>query len=126
MAGPNYVLSKGWTAGGAIGKYRFVELATDGLTVTQANAAGDPCIGVCQEEVTAGDATNGRVVNVAVAGISRAIAGAVLANAGVQVGTDASGRVVAAAANNVLGILLQPATATGNHVDVLLTQAGVF
>jgi hypothetical protein len=126
MAGPNYVLSKGWPAGGAIGRFRFVELATDGVTVTQANGAGDPCIGVCQEEVTAGDATNGRVVNVAVMGISRAIAGAVLANAGVQVGTDTQGRVVAAAANNVLGILLQPATATGNHVDVLLTQAGTF
>jgi hypothetical protein len=126
MAGPNYVLSKGWPAGGAITKYRFVELATTGVTVTQTNGAGDPCIGVAQEEISAADATAGRVVNVAVMGISRCIAGAILANAGIQVGSNASGQVITAASGSVLGILLTPATATGQHVDVLLTQAGTL
>jgi hypothetical protein len=123
VAGPNYVLGKGFKAGGAISQFRFVELGA-AETVTQANAAGDACIGVAQEEVTAADATAGRVVNVLVAGISRCIAGAALATAGVDVGTDAQGRVIAAASGKVLGVLLQTAASTGQHVDVLLTQGG--
>jgi len=123
MAGPNYVLSKGWVAGGAITKFRFVELNAAGTSVTQANAPGEPVIGVAQEEISAGDATSGRVVNVALMGITRAIAGSILGTSGVQISTDASGRVVASS-SAVVGILLTPATITGQHVDVLLTQAG--
>ena len=127
MAGPNYVLDKGFTAGGVIRKFRFVELNAAGTQVSEANAAGESVIGVCQEEVSASDVTNKRVVDVRLMGISRCIAGATLATAGVQVATDNQGRVAAAASTNaVVGILLTPAANAGDHVDVLLTQGGTF
>lgn len=126
MAGPNYVLSKGFKAGAAITQYRFVSLAA-AETVTQTATAGAAAIGVAQETISTADATAGRIVNVALLGISRCIAGAVLATPGVAVSANASGQVKAAVATeNVMGILLQPATATGAHVDVLLTQGGIF
>lgn len=126
MAGPNYVLSKGFKSGAAITQFRFVSLAA-AETVTQTATAGANAIGVAQETISTADATAGRIVNVALLGISRCIAGAILATPGVAVTSDASGRVVAATtANQVLGILLQPATATSVHVDVLLTQGGIF
>lgn len=127
MAGPNYVLDKGFVAGGAVERFRFVELNAAGTSVTQSNAAGESSIGVVQETASAGDATNGRVVDVRLMGISRCIAGATLATAGVAVTTDNQGRVAAAAVGNqVLGILLTPAANAGDHVDVLLTQSGVL
>lgn len=125
MAGPNYVLSKGFKAGGAITAYRVVTLAA-AETVTQTATAASSAIGIAQETVSAGDATAGRIVNVALLGISRCIAGAVLNTPGIQVGSDASGRVITAASGSVIGILLNTATATNAHVDVLLTQAGTL
>lgn len=125
MAGPNYVLSKGFKSGGAITQYRVVSLAA-AETVTQTATAAASAIGIAQETISAGDATSGRIVNVALLGVSRCIAGAVLNTPGIQVGADASGRVITAASGSVLGILLNTATATGAHVDVLLTQAGTL
>lgn len=127
MAGPNYVLDKGFVAGGAISQYRLVTLAANGVSVSQAAAQGVQCIGVSQETASAGDVTNGRVVAVRLMGISRCVAGAIMATAGVPVTASADGGVEpAAAADLVIGLLLQPAAAIGNHVDVLLYQGGIF
>jgi hypothetical protein len=130
MAGSNYVLDKGFTAGGAIGKYRCVEVsATAAALVTVANAQGEQVIGVCQEEVTAADATNGRVVDVRLMGITRAVNGLATAiNPGQVLTTSANGGVeAAAAADLVLGIAVSAApNVVGAHLDVLITQAGVF
>jgi hypothetical protein len=128
MAGPNYVLDKGFLAGGAITKYHVVKLASP-ETVTAATAIADDILGVCQEEVTSGDATNGRIVDIRLAGISRCIAGTGGVTAGKQVMVLAggTGRVTDAvgATARVLGIALQTAT-VGTHVDVLLTHGGVL
>lgn len=123
MVGPSKGLTKGYLAGGAIGKYRAVELAA-GEVVTQANAGTDAIIGICQEEISAGDATLGRIASVQLSGISRCIAGASFA-IGATVMTDGTGRVITATATNrQIGIAQQAAAAAGDHVDVLLTISG--
>jgi hypothetical protein len=123
MAGPSNTLSKPFLAGGAIGIYRVVELGAS-EAVTQANAGTDVVIGICQEEITAGDVTLGRVANIQMLGVSRAIAGAAI-TAGATVMTDSVGRVIAATATNrPVGIALQAASAAGDHVDVFLTPTG--
>lgn len=123
MAGPTGGTTKGFLAGGAIGKFRAVEIAA-GETVTQANAGTDAIIGICQEEITAGDATSGRIAAVQMNGISRCIAGASFA-IGATVMTDGTGRVITATATNrQIGIAMQAAAAAGDHVDVQLTISG--
>jgi hypothetical protein len=125
MAGPNYVLDKGYKAGGAIGKYRYVEFSAVETVSLAAYVAGanDDLAGICQEEVSAGDATNGRIVGVRHLGISRAIAGGTITKA-----TEArlmphatTGALItwATAGSKVVGIALQDAVA-GDHFDVLL------
>jgi len=122
MAGPNYVLDKGFEAAGAIGRFRCVELGT-GEVVTQCNALNDPAIGVSQDTISADDATNGRVVDVRMAGISRCIASGPIA-IGDRVRAAADGGVVtlaaATAGQRMVGIALQAAV-SGDHVDVFLT-----
>lgn len=122
MAGPNYVLDKGFEAGGAIGRFRCVELGANEV-VTQANAVNDPVIGICQDEITSADATNGRVADIRMAGISRCIASGTIA-AGDRVRAAADGGVVTLAAGTAgqrqVGIALQSAV-SGDHLDVFLT-----
>lgn len=124
MAGPNYVLDKGFKAGGAIGRFRYVEFSAV-ETVVQANyTAGGPdnLAGVCQEEISAGDATNGRIAAVRLIGISRCIAGATITTGTeARVMPDAQGRVIpwATAGSKMVGVALQDAV-VGDHVDVLL------
>lgn len=126
MAGPNYGLDKGYQAAGAIRKFRCVEIsATE--TVTEVNGANDAVLGVCQDSIVADDATNGRIADIRITGISRCIAGGTLdptVNGGL-VTSDAEGRViavgvVAGTVYNVVGKCLQAAV-VGDHVDVLLT-----
>jgi len=129
MAGPNFVLDKGYAAGGAIRQFRCVELGASEV-VTEANAANDVVWGICQEEVSAGDATNGRVADIRLMGISRCIAGAAI-TIGARVTTDNQGRVVPSpvAVGTVypqVGLACQAAAAAGDHVDVMLTPGVPF
>jgi hypothetical protein len=130
MAGPNFVLDKGYVAAGAINIYRAVEIAPTAETVTQCNAVNDRVLGISQDEISAADATNGRVANIRLLGISRCIAGAAIAAAGALVTIDASGRVVTSptavgTVYAVVGVVLQTAAAAGDHVDVLLTPGAI-
>lgn len=130
MAGPNYVLDKGFKAGGAIGQYRAVELGA-GETVTQCNAANDLVLGICQEEISAGDATNGRIADVRMLGISRCIAGANNIVIGGRVTIDNAGRVVPSpvavgTTYAQVGIAMQASAAVGDHIDVFLTPGVAF
>lgn len=125
MAGPNYVLDKGFVAGGAITQYRGVVLSATAESVTQASSAGVQALGIAQDTViSSADATNSRVADVRILGISRCIAGAAITTERRMV-LDNQGRVVPAAATtakqNQVGIALQTASAAGDHVDVLLT-----
>jgi hypothetical protein len=129
MAGPNYVLDKGFKAAAAIGIYRLVVVGASEQVTQASSPTANVLYGVSQEEIAAADATSGRIVNVRLAGISRCISGGPAITAGVPVTTDAVGRVVAAASTNlVVGYALQAvaAASTGQHIDVLVTNSGIF
>jgi hypothetical protein len=123
MAGPNYVLDKGFTAGGAIGQFRAVTLGASEV-VSQAGSAGAACLGICQESISADDATSGRVADIRLLGISRCVLGTGGAAIGAKLRTDDAGKMTALAAatadQNVVGIALQAGVAV-DHIDVFLT-----
>jgi inactivated superfamily I helicase len=119
--GPNFVLDKGYQATTAITQFRAVTLVSD-TGVKQTDAAAAVALGVCQENVSAADATAGRITDVRIMGITRAIngTGGALARA-TLVATDNAGRVVAATTGQAaIGLTLTAATAQGDQVDLLL------
>jgi hypothetical protein len=119
MAGPNYVLDKGYKSGAAIRQFRAVALNANEV-VTEAGAAAANLWGICQEEITADDAAEGRIADIRLLGASRAIAGAAL-GIGTWVTSDTQGRMVAAGAGQLaIGRLMQATSAVGDHVDVLI------
>jgi|SRR5215207_7837470 len=121
--GANVVLDKGYIAGAAITQFRAVKFSSNvGDAVIHTAALTDQPIGVTQESASAGDATNGRVINVRHLGISFVRASGALATIGIPVSADAAGRAVASGANlnPRLGILLTPAGALDDIVAVLL------
>lgn len=125
MAGPNYVIDKGFKAGGAITKYTAVKL-TAAETVATSTSTVDAIIGISQEEISAADATAGRIVNVRLLGISRAIVGNATTTFGQFVTVNATGQVIGTttAGQPVLGRVLQTVAVTGAHVDVVVVPAG--
>ena len=73
--GPNYVLDKGFYPSAAVAQFTAVVL-TGTETVAPATSAGGPVLGVCQDTISAADATNGRAADVRIMGISRMVCGA--------------------------------------------------
>lgn len=124
MPGPNFVLDKGYVPTAAVRQFRCVTASTTKEKCTEAASAGALVLGIAQEEATAGDATNERVINIRLMGISRAIADAAY-SIGTRVRTAADGRVTALAAATAnqpqVGVLTTASTAANDHVDVLLT-----
>ena len=123
MPGPNMVLDKGFAATTAIRQFRAV-VDTANEACREATTLGERCVGFCQEEVSADDATNGRVTNVRMQGVSRAIAGNATPVRGARVATDTQGRMVIAATGHIpIGIVrAAPAVpVAGDHIDVELT-----
>jgi len=123
MSGGHYVLDMSFLASEALTQFQAVTLDTAG-TISAADAQGERIIGICQEAVTAADVTNGRVVNVRVLGVSRAIAS----------GTPDPGELVTASADGSLepvatgdfsvGICVATTSAADNdQFDVLLTPS---
>ncbi len=126
MPGPTAVVPKSFQVTTAVRQFRWVtQVANE--TAKEADAVGQRAIGICQEEVSADDATNGRVAAVWLAGsISRAIAGDATPVKGARVTTDAQGRtIIAATGNVVLGIVVSAPTtpAAGDHIDVQIAAA---
>lgn len=125
MPGPNFVLDKGYQPTGAVRQFRAVTASTSNKEqCAEATSAGARVLGICQEEVTAGNATNGRVASIRIMGISRCIAAAALA-IDVPVRVDNQGRVQAMAATtanqNQVGITRTASANAGDHIDVQLT-----
>lgn len=131
MAGPNYVLDKGFIADGAVSQFHVVVMTGD-ENMAQATVAGADPLGVCQEEVEARDAGL-RVANARILGITRVVCGAAIARRD-KLAVAADGRVVPATAtvlsdgtaagtlgDLVVGIAWTPTTAAGQHLDMLLT-----
>jgi hypothetical protein len=119
--GPNIVLDKGFQATTAITQFRAVTQTAD-TAVKQTDAAAAVALGVCQENISAADATSGRIADVRMMGITRAINGTAGALArSTLVATDNVGRVVAATTGQAaIGLTLTAATAQNDQIDLLL------
>jgi hypothetical protein len=124
--GPNYVLNKGYVAGGSTA-FKLGEVVTldgDQLVNRAVTADDTPVIGICTEDVDATKVATGKVVvGVAVHGICKAIAGAAITR-GAKLTNDTSARVVTqagAAGSAVHAVALESASAAGELIDVLLT-----
>lgn len=123
MPGPNDVLSKGLIADTAIPKFYAVKLSGK-ENASVCDTLGEVAIGVCQEEITADDVTDGRVAAVRIMGISNCVASAAITQ-GAEVTVAADGRVVTAGTGHrVLGVAMNAAAQAGDWVPVLLTPAG--
>lgn len=125
MPGPNFVLDKGFQPTAAVPQFTAVVAVTANKEqCAPATVLGSRILGICQENITTANAAVGRVADIRLMGISRCIAGAVLA-VDTPVRVDASGRVVSLAATtanqNQVGITRTASTAIGDHIDVQLT-----
>jgi hypothetical protein len=116
-------ITMGYIPTGAVTKYRCVEQVTDDNSCKQVDTAGDVVLGVCQESISAGDATNLRVSDIQLAGVTIVELGETVARKA-RVVSDNVGRVVnataATAKQNQVGIVLQSGI-VGDWVACLLT-----
>lgn len=120
MPGPNFVLDKGYVPTAAVGQFKVVKAASTKEKCTEATA-GDKPLGVCQNTISSDDATAGRPAAIRVQGISRCVAGGVIAiDDDVKVTTG--GKVIATTTANDLkvGRATTAAAADGDWVDVIL------
>ncbi len=123
--GPNYILNKGFVAGGSAA-YEVGQVVTlDGAeTVNLAVTADDsPIIGLVTEDLDAAKVQTGNaVVGVAVLGIALGKAGGTISRGDKLINEVTTARVITQAtpANGVLGVALDDAV-DGDLVEVLLT-----
>jgi Uncharacterized conserved protein (DUF2190) len=120
----NVVLSKGYDAGGAITKKRFVKLSGE-QQVVQCAVAGELAIGVSLFSVSAAEILKGKGASVLEMGRAIVEAGAAI-SVGAKVATDNQGRAVTSAAGNtVLGVCEKGAGAAGSECTVRLTSMAI-
>src|SRR5690349_1584728 len=138
MAGPNYQgLDKGYlvNTGSTVtfGLAASLDRTKDGRFCKTAVAANivatgsEMFLGVFQEDADAADVATGKVVvNVCMAGISRAISGGAI-GVGAPDTIDTAGKFVAsatAAGTNIVGKAMTATTATDQYFDVWLAPMG--
>jgi hypothetical protein len=122
--GGHYILNKGFVANEALTQFRFVKGGAGTRNVDACDTQGELALGVCQEDVSAADATNGRVTNVALLGVTLVEAGAAITQYA-EVTTEDDGTAMAAVSGDrVLGIALDAAGGAAEWIAVLLTPAG--
>lgn len=122
--GRNYVLDLPFVVEAAVTKYTAVKLGTGAQSVTPATGAGDQCIGIAMETADAQDATDGRIISVAVMGTAVWEADGPITK-GVKLRTSADGQATTLAATTAdqkqVGIALTGASNAGEYITVLLT-----
>lgn len=121
----NITLSKNFQAGAAISAFTLVKHGTADDIAVAAAAASDLVIGATQDIAPA----SGERVDVAITGIAYITAGAAVTR-GKRLMSDASGRVIEAAAAagtnvNTIGVALESASALGDVIKVNLVP-GTF
>ena len=119
----NILLSKSFQAAAAIAAFTLVKHAAADDQVQAAAAATDLVIGATQDVAPA----LGERVDIAVTGITYITAGAAITR-GARLMSDASGRVITAAAAagsnvNTVGLALESAAAAGDVIRVLLVPS---
>ena len=122
--GRNYVMDLPFVVTEAITKYQAVKLGTVVQTIDAADTIGEAIIGIAMETATTQDATDGRVIAVAVMGTAVWEAGAAV-SIGDKLRSAADGQAVALAATtadqNQVGVALTAASNAGEYFTVLLT-----
>ncbi len=122
--GRNLVLDLPFVVTEAITKHQAVKLGTADQTIDAADTIGEAILGIAMETATAQDATDGRVIAVAVSGTAVWEAGAAV-SIGDKLRTAADGQAVALAATtadqNQVGVALTAAANAGEWFTVLLT-----
>lgn len=128
MAGPNYVLDKGFITDSLVNFGEFVILTANTHVTKQTVAAQTVLHGVAQFSIV--DATKlatGKVqLDVRLMGISRVIADVAIAR-GAKVAVNAAGHATVAgvAGTAVVGYAMTPAVNVGDFIDLLLTPGCV-
>jgi|SRR3954452_12079160 hypothetical protein len=124
MPGPNFVLDKGLVAQAAVNMFTPVKAGTVGESCTPVTGVTDEVLGWAQETCSAADATSGRVINIRMSGITRAVAGAAIAY-GAKVKITATGTVITATtAGPAHGRALTAAAAANDQLDIMITPNG--
>ena len=122
--GRNFVLDLPYTITEAITKHQAVKLGSADQTIDAADTIGEAILGIAMETATAQDATDGRIIAVAVMGTAVWEAGAAV-TIGDKLRTAADGQAVALAATtedqNQVGVALTAAANAGEWFTVLLT-----
>jgi Uncharacterized conserved protein (DUF2190) len=116
----NFVLSKGFPAGGPISKQRFVKFDTNG-NIVQCSVSGEQANGVAQFTATASEISLGKGASVMLQGRAILISAEAIA-AGDYVSTDASGFAQVANSDDViLGVCDAPAAGANVQCSVELS-----
>lgn len=119
----NIEVAKGYDAGGAMTKMRFVkEVAGSPQVVVQCDTAGERAIGVTMFSVSDSEILRGKGASVILDGIAILEAGGAVPEFAL-VTTDASGRAVVAVSGNwILGVCREAAAAIGNQCSIVLAD----
>jgi hypothetical protein len=122
-----FVLGRGFDAGAALTKRRFVKAGTASAdpNVIPVAAVADVAVGVSEYDVTAADILKGKGASVQMVGVVEVEAAGAIA-VGQLVGMATNGRAqLAVTTNRVVGICVgHPSTNAGDVVDVLLGLPG--
>lgn len=120
----NFILSKGFKAGGPVTKQRFVKFDASG-NIVMCSVSGEQAAGVAQFTATASEIALGKGASVMVQGRAILIAAEAIA-AGDYVSTDANGLAqVANSGDVILGICDAPAAGANVQCSVDLSlQSG--
>ena len=122
--GRNFVLDLPYTITEAITKHQAVKLGSADQTIDAADSLGEAILGIAMETATAQDATDGRVIAVAVLGTAVwEVDAAVAIGDKLRVSADGQAAQLAAttADQNQVGVALTAATNAGEWITVLLT-----
>lgn len=122
MATGNFVLDKGYNAGGAIEKFHAVKYSqTEPETVLPVTAADDNIAGIAQFGVTSDEIALGKGASVRLQGISEVVAAGAI-DVGDQCQLESDGRVSAAASSSgkrVVGMCVgHAATNAGDRISM--------
>jgi Uncharacterized conserved protein (DUF2190) len=124
MPGPNAGYDKGFQPTAAVAQYRVVRQTANQQCALPSAATQVP-LGVTQEECTADNVTDGRVINVRMDG-SSFLECAEAISIGARVGFDTNGKgVVIAATEQPLGIARTAAAADGDLIVVQINITGL-
>jgi hypothetical protein len=119
----NYLQDKGYTAAGALTKFRAVKF-TAAETVNVVTAITDMVAGVVQHDISAGEITKGKGASIAVEGDTLWEASAAI-TIGQRVSIAADGRVKAVAAGErIMGHCVEAASGAGKYARIHLALNG--